>query len=192
MNVCVCAHSVASVMPDSETPWTVACQAPLSMGFSRQEYWNGLLSLFQGIFLTQESNLGLLCLLHCRCVLYRWATGEAVCVCVCVCVYVCVYTRVGQKVCLDFSVRSYEKLKWTFLANPVCVCVCVCVYFSSTYYPHILTDRVFGYPAQSHIFSGRAGAGVGWIMFTALGTYIFLHCSPPPFPTFMLRACTNH
>ena len=24
------------------TPWTVACQAPLSMEFSRQEYWNGL------------------------------------------------------------------------------------------------------------------------------------------------------
>ena len=24
------------------TPWTVACQAPLSMGFSRQEGWNGL------------------------------------------------------------------------------------------------------------------------------------------------------
>ena len=23
-------------------PWTVACQAPLSMGFSREEYWNGL------------------------------------------------------------------------------------------------------------------------------------------------------
>ena len=25
-----------------ETPWTVAYQAPLSMGFSRQEYWSGL------------------------------------------------------------------------------------------------------------------------------------------------------
>ena len=25
------------------TPWTVAHQAPLSMGFSRQEYWGGLL-----------------------------------------------------------------------------------------------------------------------------------------------------
>ena len=25
------------------TPWTVACQAPPSMGFSRQEYWSGLL-----------------------------------------------------------------------------------------------------------------------------------------------------
>ena len=24
------------------TPWTVACQAPLSTGFSRQEYWSGL------------------------------------------------------------------------------------------------------------------------------------------------------
>ena len=23
------------------TLWTVACQAPLSMGFSRQEYWSG-------------------------------------------------------------------------------------------------------------------------------------------------------
>ena len=30
-------------MSDSfETPWTVAHQAPLSMGFSRQEYWSGL------------------------------------------------------------------------------------------------------------------------------------------------------
>ena len=25
-----------------ETPWTVAYQASLSMGFSRQEYWSGL------------------------------------------------------------------------------------------------------------------------------------------------------
>ena len=31
-----------SVVSDSATPWTVARQAPLSMGFSRQEYWSGL------------------------------------------------------------------------------------------------------------------------------------------------------
>ena len=31
-----------SVMSDPATPWTVAHQAPLSMGFSRQEYWSGL------------------------------------------------------------------------------------------------------------------------------------------------------
>ena len=30
-------------MSDSHaTPWTVACQDPLSVGFSRQEYWSGL------------------------------------------------------------------------------------------------------------------------------------------------------
>ena len=28
--------------PTLATPWTVACQVPLSMGFSRQEYWSGL------------------------------------------------------------------------------------------------------------------------------------------------------
>ena len=30
------------------TPWTVAHQAPLSMGFSRQEYWSGLPFLSPG------------------------------------------------------------------------------------------------------------------------------------------------
>ena len=29
-------------MNDSATLWTVACQAPLSTRFSRQEYWSGL------------------------------------------------------------------------------------------------------------------------------------------------------
>ena len=33
---------VAKLCPTLATPWTVACQAPLSMGFSRQEYWSGL------------------------------------------------------------------------------------------------------------------------------------------------------
>ena len=29
-------------MSDSANLWTIACQAPLSTGFSRQEYWSGL------------------------------------------------------------------------------------------------------------------------------------------------------
>ena len=33
---------VAKSCPTLATPWAVACQAPLSMGFSRQEYWSGL------------------------------------------------------------------------------------------------------------------------------------------------------
>ena len=35
--VCVLSHVSAFA-----TLWTVVCQAPLSMGFSRQEYWSGL------------------------------------------------------------------------------------------------------------------------------------------------------
>ena len=45
-------------------PWTIDCQAPLSMGFSRLEYWSGLPLPTQGIFLTQGFNLRLLHLLH--------------------------------------------------------------------------------------------------------------------------------
>ena len=45
------------------TRGTIACQAPLSMGFSRQEYWTSCHSLLQEIFPTQGSNPGLL---HCR------------------------------------------------------------------------------------------------------------------------------
>ena len=36
----VCCHF--SQVQLFETLWTIACQAPLSMGFSRQEYWSGL------------------------------------------------------------------------------------------------------------------------------------------------------
>ena len=36
------ACQVTSVMSDFVTPWTLAHKAPLSMGFSRQEYWSGL------------------------------------------------------------------------------------------------------------------------------------------------------
>ena len=55
---CHCRHTGSSLLPNHTnhacvlslfshvglfvTPWTVARQAPLSMGFSRQEYWSGL------------------------------------------------------------------------------------------------------------------------------------------------------
>ena len=121
---CVCTHVLSHVRL-LVTPWTIACQVPLSMGFSWQGYWSGLPFLPAGdgmkhqhcrvvwnfllltpcflpllyfisfvqqstesclqalpnlpytlvptlppgllpFFLTQGSNLGLLCLLHCR------------------------------------------------------------------------------------------------------------------------------
>ena len=33
---------IAKFSPALVIPWTVACQAPLSLGFPRQEYWSGL------------------------------------------------------------------------------------------------------------------------------------------------------
>ena len=38
----LCCCSVAVMSNSFVTPWTIACQAPLFMGFPRQEYWSGL------------------------------------------------------------------------------------------------------------------------------------------------------
>ena len=40
--VCTCVLSHFSHVRLFATPWTVGCQAPLSMAFSGQEYWSGL------------------------------------------------------------------------------------------------------------------------------------------------------
>ena len=40
VSLCVC--SVAQSCLTLCDPWTVTCKPPLSMGLSRQEYWNGL------------------------------------------------------------------------------------------------------------------------------------------------------
>ena len=39
----LCCVTLLSCVQLCETLWTIARQAPLSMGFSRQEYWSGLL-----------------------------------------------------------------------------------------------------------------------------------------------------
>ena len=60
IHVCVC-----SVLSNSlRLQWTMACQAPLSVEFSRQEYWSGLpFPSRRWIFLTRGSNLHVLRLL---------------------------------------------------------------------------------------------------------------------------------
>ena len=74
---CVFCHSIVS---DSfTTPWTVACQASLFMGFSRQEYWSGLPFPPPGHF----PNPGIELMSPASPALaggflfYHWATGEA-------------------------------------------------------------------------------------------------------------------
>ena len=50
MNPVVGYGLAAQSCPTLGTPWTVACQAALSMGFPRQEYWSGLPSPSPGDF----------------------------------------------------------------------------------------------------------------------------------------------
>ena len=69
-----CAKCVShSVVSDSATPCTVARQAPLSMGFSRQEHWSGLPCPPPGDLPDTGSNLGIL---HCRQILSSEARAQ--------------------------------------------------------------------------------------------------------------------
>ena len=56
---CEVFQQVKNVKVLAAQSWTITRQAPLSMEFSRQEYWVGSHSLLQGIFLTQGANPGL-------------------------------------------------------------------------------------------------------------------------------------
>ena len=41
-HMCLCVLSHFRLVQLLRVPWTVACQAPLTLGFSRQEYWSGV------------------------------------------------------------------------------------------------------------------------------------------------------
>ena len=55
-----------SVVSNFAIPWTVACQAPLFMGFSRQEYWTELLCPPPGHLLYPGAEPMFPVSLHCR------------------------------------------------------------------------------------------------------------------------------
>ena len=76
VSVCLCVQSLSRVRLFA-IPWTIAHQGPLSMEFSRQEYWRDLSCSPLGIFLTQGSNPSILCLLCWQANFYHWATWEA-------------------------------------------------------------------------------------------------------------------
>ena len=66
MQAGICDQSCDSLQESSNsaTPSAIGHQAPLSMGYSRQEYWNGLLFPPPGIFPTHRLNPCFLHLLH--------------------------------------------------------------------------------------------------------------------------------
>ena len=67
----VCLLSRFNHVQISATPWTVSGQVPLSMHSLGKNYgsWR-MMALLQGIFPSQGSNSQLLCLLHCRQILF--------------------------------------------------------------------------------------------------------------------------
>ena len=106
-------------MSDSETPWTVAHQAPLSMGFSRQEYWSGLLCP-GGYSQPRNQTWGT----YGSCIVSGFFTTSATweaCVCVCVCMFVCVCVCVYIYVCVCVCVYIYM-----FVCVYIYICLCVC------------------------------------------------------------------
>ena len=73
--ICITSHvqSMLSRVQFFATPWTVACRAPLSMEFSRQEYWRRLACPPPGDLPDPGIELGLL---HCRTILYHLSHTE--------------------------------------------------------------------------------------------------------------------
>ena len=93
-------------MSKSEALWTVACQAHLSMGFSKQEYWSGFPCSPLGDLFNPGIDLHLLHLLH-------WQAGSLP------------LAPPGKPMC--YMCCTYPH-KYTYMYVFTCVCVCVCVY----------------------------------------------------------------
>ena len=78
MHACMLSCSIVS---DSlwlhGTPWTVVCQVTLTWYYPSKNTIMSCHFLFQGIILIQGSNWHHLCLMHCRWIIYHYATTEA-------------------------------------------------------------------------------------------------------------------
>ena len=73
IHVCVCVLSRVRLFV---TPWTVAARLLCLWNFASKNIGVGCYFLLQGIFLTQELNPSLLCLLCCRKILYLLSHQE--------------------------------------------------------------------------------------------------------------------
>ena len=131
--MCACMLGHFSHVKLFAIPWTVARQAPLSRGFSRQEYWSGLPCplpgdlpnpgiepaslmppVLAGRFFTTESHLGSphICVYIC----IIWATKPHICVYICIiwaikphiCVYICIIWAIKPHICIYLCFSKYE------------------------------------------------------------------------------------
>ena len=105
----------------SVTPWAAAHEAPISVGFPRQEYWNGLPFPSPGDLPMQELNS---CLLHCRQILYHLRHQGS-------------HEECGYKVVLNYGF-DFSFLWWLMLLN----------IFSCAYSPFVCLfwRNIYSYP----------------------------------------------
>ena len=136
-------------MNDFVTLWTVACQAPLSVEFSRQEYRSRLPFPIQG------SNLGLL---HCReilyCLIHQWiqfSIKEEL-------FLIDFFTDLGDGTILNslswFLVRSVgncsRQITSRLLQIPFLFCVLNCL--QELTLPHSVNHYVYHFPGKVSLF----------------------------------------
>ena len=137
----------------SATPWTVALQASLSMGFPRQEYWSGFaVSSPRGFSWPRDQIY----------ISYISCTAGVIhtCVCVCVCVYLnhfavylkrCRYTSIKKKKLILQWLNKIKIISYSFLYSHLVVVVVQslnCVWFLR---PHGLLCQAplsTGFPRQ--------------------------------------------
>ena len=124
------------------TPWAVACQTSLSMRFSRQEYWSGLLSPFPGDLPNQGCNSSLLkpdlseannisvetsissCVIRMKCIPYLlWCEVKVAQSCLTLCdpmdytVHGILHARILEWVDFPFSRGSSQPRDWTQVSH---------------------------------------------------------------------------
>ena len=94
-DACMHARSLSRVWL-YETPWTEACQAPLSMGFSREVYWSGLPCPPPGDLPDPGIEpIGRQILYQLKSSLYKWGEGDSWC-----------FTEVGYTIRVFLSDRE--------------------------------------------------------------------------------------
>ena len=156
--VCVCVYVCVLVAQSCclfVTSWTVAHQIPLSLEFSRQEYWSGLLFLSPGDLpepgiepgspaLQADSLLSEPPRKPCICpnvlvIVYRCGTNAPVYLCTFFCVYVCLNMYVGLCVyeCICYTCIYKSSHVWIHvdmlahisvsLYTCICVLMCICM-----------------------------------------------------------------
>ena len=105
VSVCVCVCTLSPVWLFA-TLWTIACQAPLSMEFSRQEYWSTVaVSFSKGSSQPRDRTHGSGDSYIDKWVLYHWATWEVL----------------SFTTCIQSAINFYQ-LKQNFHINNSWIC----------------------------------------------------------------------